>query len=88
MINFRDISQHKQIKAELKRLANLDGLTQVANQRRFDECLQNELRRCMREKHPLSLILCHVDSFKAYNDTYGHQAGDKRRKSPKLLLRV
>lgn len=77
VINFRDISQHKQMESELKRLANVDGLTQVANRRRFDECLQSEWRRCMREKHPLSLILCDVDSFKAYNDTYGHQAGDE-----------
>ncbi len=77
VINFRDITQHKEMEAELKRLANVDGLTQVANRRRFDECLQNEWRRCMREKHPLSLILCDVDSFKVYNDTYGHQAGDE-----------
>ncbi len=77
VINFRDITQYKEMEAELKRLANMDGLTQVANRRRFDECLQNEWRRCMREKHPLSLILCDVDFFKAYNDTYGHQAGDE-----------
>jgi diguanylate cyclase (GGDEF)-like protein len=77
VINFRDITQYKEMEAELKRLANVDGLTQVANRRRFDECLQNEWRRCMREKHPLSLILCDVDSFKPYNDTYGHQAGDE-----------
>ncbi|HIK27622.1 MAG: PleD family two-component system response regulator [Oscillatoriaceae bacterium SKW80] len=61
---------------ELQRLATLDALTKVANRRRFDEFFQREWRRMMREQAPLSLILCDVDFFKAYNDTYGHQAGD------------
>ena len=59
---------------ELHRLADLDGLTQVANRRRFDRVLEQE---CIRVGGgPLSLILCDIDFFKAYNDTYGHQAGD------------
>lgn len=61
---------------ELKRLAALDGLTGVANRRRFDEYLEAEWQRMAREKLPLSLILCDIDFFKKYNDTYGHQAGD------------
>ncbi|MGL5834420.1 MAG: diguanylate cyclase domain-containing protein [Waterburya sp.] len=61
---------------ELERLAYLDGLTQIANRRRFDERLQQEWFRMQREQLPLSLILCDVDYFKQYNDTYGHQAGD------------
>ncbi|UIE39193.1 diguanylate cyclase domain-containing protein [Leptodesmis sichuanensis] len=61
---------------ELQRLAHQDGLTQIANRRCFDLCLNQEWRRLMREVQPLSLILCDVDFFKAYNDTYGHQAGD------------
>lgn len=61
---------------KLQRLATLDGLTQVANRRRFDEYFQQEWRRMAREKLPLSLILCDIDFFKVYNDTYGHQAGD------------
>jgi diguanylate cyclase (GGDEF)-like protein len=61
---------------ELQRLASLDGLTGVANRRRFDEYLDAEWRRMSREKLPLSLILCDIDFFKKYNDTYGHQAGD------------
>ena len=59
-----------------QRLANTDALTLVANRRRFDECLDQEWRRLVREQAPLSLILCDIDFFKAYNDTYGHQAGD------------
>jgi diguanylate cyclase (GGDEF)-like protein len=62
---------------ELRRLANLDGLTRLANRRRFDEYLTQEWRRLAREQMPLSLILCDIDYFKRYNDTYGHQAGDE-----------
>jgi diguanylate cyclase (GGDEF)-like protein len=61
---------------ELTRLATSDGLTQVANRRRFDEYLQQEWQRMMRDRLPLSLILCDIDFFKIYNDTYGHQDGD------------
>ncbi|MBD1832398.1 PAS domain S-box protein [Cyanobacteria bacterium FACHB-472] len=61
---------------ELQRLACLDGLTQVANRRRFDEYLEREWRRLAREKAPLALIMCDIDFFKLYNDNYGHQAGD------------
>lgn len=66
----------QQANQELQRLATLDSLTQVANRRRFDECLEQEWRRSVREKHYLSLVLCDIDYFKRYNDTYGHQAGD------------
>ena len=61
---------------QLKRLANLDGLTQVANRRKFDEYLTQEWYRHLRAKEPLSLILFDVDDFKRYNDSYGHQKGD------------
>ncbi|MBW4564497.1 MAG: PAS domain S-box protein [Mojavia pulchra JT2-VF2] len=61
---------------ELHRLATLDGLTQIANRRRFDEYLEAEWNRLKRAQLPLSLILFDVDFFKHYNDTYGHLAGD------------
>lgn len=61
---------------ELQRLAAFDALTQLANRRRFDEYLQQEWQRMMREQSSMSLLLCDIDFFKAYNDTYGHQAGD------------
>ncbi len=61
---------------ELQRLATLDGLTQVANRRCFDEYINQEWRRMAREKLPLALVLGDIDFFKLYNDTYGHQAGD------------
>lgn len=60
----------------LSQLAHTDGLTQVANRYAFDRSLDLEWQRARREHQPLSLILCDVDFFKRYNDTYGHQAGD------------
>jgi diguanylate cyclase (GGDEF)-like protein len=62
---------------ELSRLATLDSLTQLANRRRFDECLNQWWRILAREQLPLSLLLCDVDFFKLYNDSRGHQAGDE-----------
>jgi diguanylate cyclase (GGDEF)-like protein len=61
---------------KLQQLATMDGLTGIANRRRFDDRLQQEWRRLGREGAALSLILCDIDHFKLYNDTYGHQAGD------------
>lgn len=54
-----------------------DELTQVANRRYFDSYLQVEWQRHIRDRAPLALLLCDVDHFKLYNDTYGHLAGDE-----------
>jgi diguanylate cyclase (GGDEF)-like protein len=62
---------------ELRRLVSLDGLTQLANRRRFDEYLEQSWQQMQHDRLPLSLILCDIDFFKPYNDTYGHQAGDR-----------
>ncbi|MEC4985201.1 MAG: GGDEF domain-containing protein [Oscillatoria sp. PMC 1068.18] len=61
---------------QLQRLATLDGLTEVANRRKFDEYLTQQWQQLAQEQKPLSLILCDVDYFKKFNDTYGHQVGD------------
>jgi diguanylate cyclase (GGDEF)-like protein len=62
---------------ELARLARLDGLTGIANHRRFREFLDQEWRRCLRAGQPLSVIMIDIDHFKQYNDRYGHQQGDE-----------
>ena len=62
---------------ELQKLALSDGLTSLANRRRFDKHLSDEWHRLARDRRPLSLILCDLDHFKRYNDTFGHPAGDR-----------
>lgn len=80
---FKDITDRKQAEAALAkanvalaRMARLDSLTQLPNRRSFDETIDREWRRLAREEQNLSLVLCDIDCFKQYNDTYGHQAGD------------
>jgi diguanylate cyclase (GGDEF)-like protein len=58
-------------------LARTDPLTGLANRRQFDEMKQIEFRRALRTGHPLTLLVCDIDSFKSYNDTYGHASGDQ-----------
>ncbi len=65
------------VNTELKKLALCDPLTKVFNRRFFDDKLLQEWNRLRRIPSPLSIIMCDVDCFKSYNDTYGHQAGDK-----------
>jgi diguanylate cyclase len=62
---------------ELHRLATLDGLTGVANRRRFDEYWLQQWQFLAQQQQPLSLLLLDVDYFKLYNDRYGHQLGDE-----------
>jgi two-component system, cell cycle response regulator len=71
---------------KLQKLANIDSLTQIPNRRSFDEVLEREWSRLEREKTPLSLILCDIDFFKNYNDTYGHQGGDECLKEVAQIL--
>ncbi|MGB5974539.1 MAG: sensor domain-containing diguanylate cyclase, partial [Nodosilinea sp.] len=67
----------KEANEKLGRLATLDGLTQIPNRRRFDQYLDQEWQRMVREQQPLSLIMFDVDYFKPYNDCLGHQQGDE-----------
>lgn len=61
----------------LQRLAFVDGLTQVANRRSFNEQMPKLWQQALLSAQPLSLLLCDIDYFKRYNDTYGHPAGDE-----------
>jgi diguanylate cyclase (GGDEF)-like protein/PAS domain S-box-containing protein len=60
----------------LNQLSRTDALTNIANRRHFDETLAVEARRLSRQKKHLTLMICDIDYFKQYNDSYGHQAGD------------
>lgn len=64
------------LNAQLRTLTLTDGLTKVANRRRFDEKLQEEWNRGPRHGQPLSLLVMDIDHFKSVNDTYGHLSGD------------
>lgn len=72
--------------SELLRLANVDGLTGIANRRTFDSRLTQEWGRLAREGNSLAVILLDIDCFKAFNDHYGHQAGDSCLKSVASIL--
>lgn len=71
----------------LQRIAILDGLTGIANRRYFDEVMEEEWLRAIRDKAPLSIIMIDIDYFKAFNDTYGHQAGDEALKTVAMALK-
>ncbi len=72
----RDISEQKKLETRLETLAIEDSLTGLANRRRFDERLKEEWARAYRDRSSLALLMIDVDHFKAYNDEYGHPAGD------------
>jgi diguanylate cyclase (GGDEF)-like protein/PAS domain S-box-containing protein len=76
LVTMRDISVRKRLEEELSRLALTDGLTGLANRRAFDEDLEREWKRTLREDSQISLLLLDVDHFKEFNDRYGHQLGD------------
>lgn len=72
------ISQQKLAEANvrLQKLTGLDSLTGIANRRRFDEVMASEWKRCLRQRRPLAVLMCDIDHFKQYNDTFGHLSGD------------
>jgi diguanylate cyclase (GGDEF)-like protein/PAS domain S-box-containing protein len=72
----RDISERKLLEQKLSSLALTDGLTGIANRRAFDEALEREWKRTLREGSLMSLLLLDIDHFKEFNDHYGHQVGD------------
>lgn len=77
-----------QLHSNVKSLALTDALTTLANRRAFDYALESEVARVMRYGPPLSLIILDIDSFKIYNDTWGHPAGDSRLRAVADLLRA
>lgn len=68
---------HLDLVRRLEHLSRVDALTGLANRRAFDEALEVELARSRRTGQPLALVMLDVDHFKRFNDTFGHQAGDR-----------
>ena len=71
----------------LQRLMNSDGLTGLSNRRHFDEYLELEWRRAMRDQAQLSLLMIDVDFFKTYNDSFGHVEGDEALRKVAAAIR-
>ncbi len=72
----QEMKKRATMEDEMARLAMTDGLTGLANRRRFDIVIEKEWQRAMRAQQPVSLLMIDADHFKAFNDQYGHQAGD------------
>ena len=79
--------QFEEANLTLQRIASTDSLTGISNRRHFDRVFPDEWRRAEREKEPLSVIMIDIDFFKAFNDTYGHQAGDECLRKVAAALR-
>jgi diguanylate cyclase (GGDEF)-like protein len=73
----REIDRRAKAEDRLEELATTDALTGLKNRRKFDTVIDLEWRRAIRHKMPLALLMIDADHFKAYNDTFGHQAGDQ-----------
>ncbi|CRL48623.1 MULTISPECIES: PleD family two-component system response regulator [Pseudomonas] len=71
----------------LQRLMNSDGLTGLSNRRHFDEYLELEWRRSLRDQSQLSLLMIDVDYFKSYNDSFGHLEGDEALRKVAAAIR-
>jgi len=75
-LSMRDIAEQKLMEDKLSTQALTDSLTGLGNRRAFDKDLEREWKRTLREGSQISLLLLDIDNFKAFNDRYGHQAGD------------
>lgn len=73
---FKETTEQKRHEQKLKEASIIDGLTKIYNRRYFDEMLEKEWGRSIRNVEPLTLIMLDIDGFKAFNDSYGHQKGD------------
>lgn len=69
--------ENARLQEAVKRLSITDGLTGLFNRRYFDQRLAEERQRCLRYQRNFALMLLDIDHFKAFNDTYGHTAGDQ-----------
>ncbi|MFT4119302.1 diguanylate cyclase [Bradyrhizobium sp.] len=73
----REIDRRAEAESKLEEMATTDALTGLRNRRKFDQVIDTEWRRAVRQKMQIALLMIDADHFKAYNDTFGHQAGDQ-----------
>jgi diguanylate cyclase (GGDEF)-like protein len=73
----REIGRRAEAEEKLEELATTDALTGLRNRRKFDAVIDAEWRRAVRQKTPIAVLMIDADHFKAYNDSFGHQAGDQ-----------
>jgi len=78
---YRELTENQrqliEMNEALRRLSDVDGLTGLSNRRYLDSYLETEWRRALRDQEAFSILMVDVDDFKAYNDAYGHLAGDE-----------
>ena len=77
LLVWREITEHKRLEAELRRLSVTDSLTGMYNRRHFCACGEEEIKHAHRYKRPLSMVMIDIDYFKEVNDSFGHDAGDR-----------
>ncbi len=77
VLTYVDVTEHKRLEDQLRRLATTDALTGVYNRRTILEIAEREIARAIRYEKPLAMLMLDIDHFKRVNDTYGHQAGDE-----------
>ncbi|MGZ5804855.1 MAG: sensor domain-containing diguanylate cyclase [Xanthobacteraceae bacterium] len=77
LFSAHELRRRAEAERSLEVLATTDGLTGLANRRHFDDVITREWKRGQRQNTPISLLMIDADNFKAYNDLFGHQAGDK-----------
>lgn len=84
----REIDHRKEIEEKLAKLATTDPLTGINNRRKFDETLQDEIKREARYKRGLALTILDIDHFKKINDNFGHDVGDQVLKRLARLIKT
>ena len=87
VLSHYNITERKLAEEKVFDLSHLDGLTNIANRRHFDNFLNDEWNRCLRLNMPITLVIIDIDYFKSLNDTYGHQAGDECLKKIATLIK-
>ncbi|BBB25809.1 GGDEF domain-containing protein [Amphritea japonica] len=73
----KEVREIRKVINQVRDESHIDSLTGVSNRRAFDLALDSSIDKSLERKEPLCLLLCDIDSFKQFNDTYGHLIGDK-----------